>query len=61
MLISKINIEIKNEEKEEEDYLAEIANGVTSLRIGESHHIEEKWFDIVVKCFVVKKEFGQQT
>lgn len=34
---------------------------MTSFCIGQRHHVEQKWFHIVVKCFVIEEEFGQQT
>jgi hypothetical protein len=41
-------------------YLAEVANSMTSLGVPDCHYVKEKGFHVVVQCFVVQKELGQE-
>ena len=41
-----------------EFFLREVANEVTSLFVIDSEYVEEERLDVVVECFVVKKELG---
>ena len=40
-------------------YLGEVANKMAPFYIVQGQHVEEKWFDIVVKGFVVQKQLGK--
>jgi hypothetical protein len=41
-------------------YLAEVADGVASLRVPYSHDVKEEGFHIIVERFVVQEELGQK-
>lgn len=41
-------------------YFAEVPNGVTTLRVGEGHHVEQEGLHVVVQGFVVEEELGEE-
>lgn len=42
-------------------HLAEVSHSVTSVAVGQCHHVEQERFHIVVQRFVIEEKFGQQT
>lgn len=56
--VMEVAVEVKWSNCRLQAYLAEVANGVTSLRVPDGHNIKEKGLYIIVECFVVQEELG---